>query len=144
MKEKSVVCRTRLTSLVSLVAVFVLTASGCDILGPRTPPDQMRIEVEGSSPEPLRLITSRRFFIDGDRVGVDGGVVYLTADTTMISLPRDETYNLQPDNRLAVRVERPEQGQVALTLRVFIDNDKVFDVTETREGSFLQYYFTWN
>lgn len=124
--------------------ILALTISACDILGPRSPADEMRLELEGSTGQSVLLITSRNFFIDPARVGIDGGVVFLGADTTEVTLPRTERFVLPPQNRLAVRVARPEEGQVTLTMRVFIDGRKEFDVTDTREGSFLQYFYTFN
>ncbi len=126
------------------LALVVLTTSACDLFGPRSPADEMRIEVEGSSGQPVLLITSRDFFIDAGRIGIDGGVVYLAADTTVMELPFNRSFQLPPQNRLAVRVARPEEGQITLTMRVFVDGKKEFDVTDTREGSFLQYYYSWN
>ena len=91
--------------------ILALSISACDILGPRSPADEMRIELEGSTGQSVLLITSRNFFIDPSRVGIDGGVVYLGADTVSVSLPTTESFRLPPQNRLAVRVTRPDEGQ---------------------------------
>lgn len=122
--------RTRRFALRLLpILAVALPATACDVFQPGTEtPDQARVVVSGSTPLPLRLITSTRFTRTTDEDGstvttfTDADTVYLDVDIDF-----DRVYPVKPDNRFLARLTNPEAEDATVSMRVYFDGDLEYD-----------------
>lgn len=120
----------------SCIALFctVLLAwglMGCDWVT-KTAPDTARVRIEGAEGTQLRLVTSTTFLSEAtEGSGFDDDVTILDADTTQITLPFEETFDIRRSQRFLAQVRRPNPESDALFMRAWIDGDEKF----TRRGA---------
>jgi hypothetical protein len=103
-----------------------------------------RIQVTGTSPVPLLLMTSDQFQTVQDPGTGFVTTELLTADTLVITdLPADTTYSLGQFNRFLVRLINPDTSQTAdIRLIIRLDDKKeVYNVGAKVTGAFLEYTY---
>lgn len=141
-------CRRR-AGVSALLSALVLAAVGCDGLldTGREVRTSARIQVSGTSPVPLILMTSDQFL--GVQDPTTGQIVtqILVADSLIIDrLPVDTTYSLGQYNRFLVRLINPDTAATAL-VRMIIrldDEEEVYDVEARVTGAYIEYtYYTF-
>jgi hypothetical protein len=137
----------RIHSAAGLAAAVGLTLglAACDVIGPsREIRETARIQVSGTSPVPLILMTSDQFVNVQD--GATGQILtqIIEADSLIIDqLPIDTTYSLGQFNRFLVRLINPDSTQTA-EVRMIVrldDEDEVYNVHARVTGAFLEYSY---
>jgi len=88
-------------------------------------PDEIRVRLEGDLSE-LQLVTSTRFVAATDGTG-RWRVQMFNADTTVISLPFDRTWNISGDQRFVLLGSLADSTAGLVRLRVDVDGDQAFD-----------------
>lgn len=119
--------------------------AACDVLGTeRTVRETARIQVSGTAPGPLLLMTSDQFLNVQDFQTGQIVLQILAADTLVINqLPVDTTYSLGQFNRFLVRLINPDTTQAA-DVRMIIrldDKDETYNVRALVTGAFLEYTY---
>lgn len=133
--------------LVAAPLIITLCATGCNTVSDPTEKyaERASVEVTGSSPVPLLLVSSTNWRFESDPETGDQWVVPLTADTVEVELPADHTVQLAPTYRILYQVINPSEDQEAnVRMRVFLDDKQVFDQSATLRNATLEYsYFYW-
>lgn len=101
-------------------------AGGCAWLEDRTP-EFVRVTLD-SDAHSMVLITSTRFFATTDEQG-DLGVEVFGADTTIVSFPFDQSWNIRDEQRFLLLGFPGDSSEVSVRVRVLIDEDLDFDNT---------------
>jgi len=127
--------------------MITLSGAGCDLLkGPSRPDraDEAHIEVTGSSPVPLLLVTSNDWGDGFDELTGERIVVLFQADTAQIDLPHQATVRLAPLYGVLFRVINPDTAQDAsIRMRVRLDDELVFDESATMRAASLEYSYSY-
>lgn len=133
---------SRAPSLLSLCA-FALTALwSCGWFEDPTP-DEIRVRMEGDVSE-LRLVTSTRFVASTSGTG-RVRVQMFEADTTTISLPFDQTWDIRGDQRFVLLGTPSDSAAVSVRLRVNVDGDSEFDGRiQTLANEPIQFVYLFN
>ncbi len=109
------------------LSVFALAATAlwsCGWFEDPTP-DEIRVRLEGDLSE-LHLVTSTRFVAATDGTG-RWRVQMFNADTTVVSLPFDRTWNISGDQRFVLLGSLADSTAGLVRLRVDVDGDQAFD-----------------
>ena len=114
--------KRRLLGFGSLLAVFL--AWGCGLFADPSP-EIVRVTLEGDA-ESFILVTSTEFFATNNEAG-DMSVQLFTADTTVISFPFDQSWNIEAEQRFFLLAAPMDSSAVRVQVRVFLDGDKDFD-----------------
>ncbi len=104
-----------------ILCAALLGAGACSSgTSPDQKPTTARIQVTGTAPAPLRLVTSTDFY----ETIQDGAVVQVvrTADTTVIALPYDEVLPLSSLGSVVVSLTNPAPEPAQVELRVTLDS----------------------
>lgn len=138
--------------LAACVFLTALVLSGCDILslGARNRPEELRVIVTAEGLEgPTPMVTSREFFFVQSPEGEDLEVQFLSADTVMVELPLDQTFDLAPTFNFLVRMlppsdlpeeTTPEEAPV-YSLRAIVDGRESFNASRSMfPGSHLEFF----
>lgn len=127
--------------------MIALSGAGCDLVkGPSRPEraDEARIEVTGSSPVPLLLVTSKDWGEGVDELTGERIVVLFQADTTQFDPPHQATVRLAPLYRVLFRVINPDSAKDAtIRMRVRLDDEVVFDEEATMRAASLEYSYSY-
>lgn len=130
-------------------AGLTLGLTACDgILGnSREVRETARIQVSGTSPVPLILMTSDQFLNTQDFATGQIVTQILAADSIAVAaLPFDTTVSMGQYNRFMVRLINPDSTQTA-EVRMIIrldDEDEVYNVKAKVTGAYLEYtYFVF-
>jgi len=103
-----------------------------------------RVQVTGTSPVPLLLMTSDQFQTVQDPGTGLISTLFLAADTTVIStLPADTTVSLGQFNQFLLRLINPDTSQTAdIRLIIRLDDKKeAYNVGAKVTGAYLEYTF---
>ncbi len=124
-----------------LTTLLILTA-GCDFLGTDRP-SEAQVIIDGDADATVNVITSQNFFMGfSDEMGTD--VSFVEADTVVVNLPFDETYDLRPSAWFAVRLTAPEDQTPEVHMRVLLDGSERFNQSGVLEDQHMQYFVTHN
>ena len=115
-----------------LLAGMLLAA--CDLFGDQGP-EEVRLSLEGAAQEQVMLITSNNFLAQREPIFDDFGFVIrdttlvrlLTADTSIISLPFEQRYDISVSQRFFTRAFRLDEPGVALRMQGWVDDESRFD-----------------
>ncbi len=123
--------------------LVVSVPSGCSLLE-SDQPDRVRVQVEVSGSQPVRIIVSREFLVtpvgEGDEQSIS--VQFISADTLVQAVPFDQSYALAPTYRVLARAEGlDEENPVPVRLRVSVDGTERFNQSRTVPGELLQFIY---
>ena len=130
--------------------VFLATMStGCDLVGKKGP-EEVRLQIQGTAGESVRLITSSFFLterfqgLNDDGTFVDSlSIVLLDADTIMIDLPYDDRYNISSQQRFYAKMNRFSPENDDLLARMWVDDDLKFERQPGNERDSLQFIYNF-
>jgi hypothetical protein len=138
------------------ILALVLLVSACDIFsfGARNRPESLRVVVTAEGLEPFALpseaplVTSRSFVFVVDQEG-QGEIVLLSADTIMVDLPLDRTFEMAPNYNLLVRMlphpdlpqETTPEEAPTYSMQAFVDGRESFSASRPMfPGSWIEFY----
>lgn len=139
-----------------LILALAVTISACDILSlnARNRPESLRVQVTAEGLEPFALpsmaplVTSLNFIFTFNEEG-EGEIVLITADTVMVDLPLDRTFELAPTYNLLVRMlphpdlpaeTEPEEAPTYL-MHAWVDGKESFTASRPMfPGSYIETY----
>ena len=134
---------------ISLLLLSVTVLAACDLVG-KSGPEEVRLRIEGNSAESIRLITSRLFLTDRIQdIDIDGSVidsmsiVLIRADTSMINLPFEQTYDIRSEQRFYVRMNRSSPENDGLIARMWIDGELKFERQPGGDRDSLQFIYNF-
>lgn len=111
-------------------ALFIITLSttGCDeILGPsRKRAETASVELEGTSPGPLQLVTSTNWILTLDQATGESMIQLFAAETTEADLPFQKSVKLAPYYRVLFRVVNPHPDTARIRMRVLLDGEETY------------------
>ncbi|HEX7118868.1 MAG TPA: hypothetical protein VF212_08780 [Longimicrobiales bacterium] len=130
-------------------AAFILTlfAAACNTISDPTEhyAENAHIELTGTSPVPLVLVTST---VWGQKVDEETGDLVtelMQADTAEVELPFERTVALAPTYRILFRVINPDTAESAsIRMRVHLDDELVYDQPGTLLNASLEYSFAYH
>jgi hypothetical protein len=129
-------------SLCGLLAVVAATACDSVLRSDERPVTNYLIEVTGTSPVPLSLITSTNFGAQRNTETNQVSVFPVTADTASLSLPYTRTVLFNGADRLFVRLHNRSVSETAsIRLRVVIDGRERFNQAANMRDAFLDFTF---
>jgi hypothetical protein len=130
-----------------LLAVAVQAPLGCSLLteGEERPTSAL-LRVDGSSPNPLLVITSINFV---EQLNLNTGartVLLNRSDTVPVELPYENRLATAPDGSIYFELLNPEIDVASIRMRVDLDpGNQSFDQSATMsDGASLIYYFVSN
>ncbi len=101
-----------------------------------------RVTVSGTSPTPMRLITSTNFTATRNFETGSLTVNYITADTVMITLPLDQSYSFGQSDRFVVKLVNGDANSTAsVDMRVYLDGEEKYRQGATMTNSSLEFVF---
>ncbi|HEX6939847.1 MAG TPA: hypothetical protein VF158_10585 [Longimicrobiales bacterium] len=128
------------------VLILTLFSAGCNTIEDPTEhyAQNARIEVTGTSPVPLLLVSSTQWAYKIDPATGERVLEIASADTTTIELPAEKTVGLAPTYRILFRVINPDTAETAtVRMRVHLDEELVYDVEGTLRDASLEYMFQY-
>jgi hypothetical protein len=134
----------RPTALGVLLPILTLVATGCNSVLDTSQDyaDKARVVVTGTSPGPLKLVTSTNWV---PVTNTDTGeIINIVIDSTVydITLPVDTAFKFTNSRRFLVRVVNVDTTQTAdLRMRVYLDSKQVTDQATQIKTAPLQ--FSW-
>lgn len=99
-------------------------ASGCAMFADPSP-EIVRVTLEGEAGSFI-LVTSTEFVATNNESGNMTAQLF-EADTTVISLPFDQSWNIEAEQRFFLLAAPADTSAVRVQVRVFLDGDKDFD-----------------
>ena len=114
------------TQRLSRIACLVpaLTVWGC-VWWDDPSPDRVRVTMEGQA-ESLLLVISTEFIATNNEAG-STSVQLFEADTTLVSLPFDRSWDISEEQRFFLMGTPVDSSTVRVQVRVYLDGDKDFD-----------------
>ncbi len=110
--------------LVSVGLVAALMVWGC-VWWEDPSPETVRVTMEGEA-ETFLVVTSTEFIATNDESG-DMSVQLFEADTTVVSLPFDRSWNISAEQRFFLMGTPVDSSAVRVQVRIYLDGDKDFD-----------------
>jgi len=109
-------------------------------------PDEAKVTVSGSTPVPIRIITSNNFVGVWNPEAVKWDVTFNAADTAIVTtLPFNRTTPLRDTGVFFVRVTNPDLDATAsIDLRVQIDDNDAYRQEATLRDASIEYVFYVN
>ncbi len=119
----------RRTVLGTAFLIAALAAAGCDAITDTTGryADDARIELSGTSPGPLVLVSSTHWVYAIDENTGFPYVHLYEADTTEVELPAEKNVALAPRYRILFRVINPHAEEANIRMRVLLDGELKYD-----------------
>lgn len=113
--------------------------------GPDSKATRAEITIEGTTPNPLKLITSTDFY---EQLNVDTGeykAILITSDTVLVTtLPHTQTVDIGVFGSVYVELYQPEVGTATVHMKVDLDNGERYEQNATMaDGAQLIYYFVY-
>lgn len=116
--------RRSLSLAKAALGAVALSAWGCGWFADPSP-EVVRVTLEGEGGS-FRLVTSTEFFATNNETGRMTAQLF-EADTTVISLPFDRSWNIGEEQRFFLLAAPVDSSAVRVQVRVFLDGDKDFD-----------------
>lgn len=88
-------------------------------------PDMVRVTMEGQA-ESLLVVTSTDFIATSNESG-NTSVQLFEADTTVVSLPFDRSWDISEEQRFFILGTPVDSSTVRVQVRIYLDGDKDFD-----------------
>jgi len=107
-----------------IIALVLLVNAGCDWVT-ASGPESIRVRIEGEV-EAVDLVTSKRFLVARLPGGGWEVSTVLSADTSRIALPFEQTYDISQDQRFLARVPNLEDSY-QLRVRGWLDGEPRYD-----------------
>lgn len=128
-----------------VVTALVVAMAACSSnSGPDERATTARVRVDGTTPHPLQLVTTREFWEDVDQVTGEVIVVLDEPDTLEITPPYDATVDLGNTGSVYVELRNPLVPAASIRLRVDLDNGESYDRSATlSDDAALIYYFAF-
>lgn len=122
--------------------LVALAAWGCEWLADPSP-EVVRVTLEGDG-ESLLLVTSTEFIATNNESGRMTAQLF-EADTTLISLPFDRSWNIESEQRFFLLAAPVDSSGVMVQVRIFLDGDRDFDrsIEATTEDP-VRYIYLFN
>ena len=127
----------------------IATLVGCDLLG-KSGPEEVRLEIQGEPGQEVRLITSSFFLtsriqdVRDDGSAIDSlAILLFDADTSVITFPFNEIYDIRSDQQFYVRVNRFAPDSDNLEMRMWVDDDLKFEREATPDRDSLQFIYNF-
>jgi hypothetical protein len=136
--------RTR-RALAAMVTILAVSTAACDSLLDTSQDyaELAHVRITGSSAVPLTLVLSNDFIRNVNELG-ETSIILVTADTQVVDLPVDATLPLGDGLRILARLINPDTAVTAtIHMRVFLDDDEVYNQQATMRDASLEYYFTY-
>lgn len=135
-------------SRVTRLALSILTilAASCSSVLDSTQDyaDNAIIEVTGSSPVPLLLVSSTNFVYINNPENNTQTISTNTADTVSLQLPINRTVSITDRYRIYFSVINPDSTQTAsIRMRVRLDDKLVYDQSATMRDASLEFSFAY-
>lgn len=127
------------------VVAMVFVIGACDLTqGPKDLPTFAEISIEGTSPNPLKLITSTNFAETLDPTTFQYGAILIESDTVEITPPFNGTVTLTDLGSVYVELFQPLEATASVRMRVNLDNGESYDQQATlADKASLIYYFAF-
>lgn len=127
-------------------ALLPLALAACSIgTGPGDKPTSARVRVDGTAPDPPKLITSSNFFEQINLTTLARYAVLVEADTTDLTLPLDTTLDIAETGSVYVEILYEPTSTATVRLRVDLDTGESFDRNATMStNAQLIYYWVWS
>ena len=127
------------------LAFALMTGGACSLTSsPDSKPTTAEITIEGTTPNPLKLITSTDFF---EQLNTDTGVltpILVTSDTVLVTPPYNKTLSLGAFASVYVELLQPEVETATVYMKVDLDNGEGYEQNATlADGAQLIYYFVF-
>ena len=137
----------RLVGGAVLLGAVVPSTTGCDtFFGTDINPERIQVKVESETSADLELVLGDRFFLGGVDEG-DGAttVTLISADTTLVSPPYDQSFDLAPSYQfyvlaLADSMTAPRQ----IRIQVLVDGDSRYDKSGTLGEEDFEFVYNFN
>ena len=108
-----------------VLASASLLAGGCGLITDPSP-DEARLVIQGEAGKPVRVIISTVFVAQVDE-NQRTRVVIIEADTMVTTLPYENVYAIDEDQRFFAEAARLDDDLETVHMQVFIDRRKEFD-----------------
>jgi len=130
---------------VTLGTLALVVASACS-LGTEAgdKPSSVRVRVEGTSSHQLTLVTAEDFYDYYDLATDRHIAVAAASDTTLITLPYDQTLDISRTGSVYVELRNVSVDSATVRFRVELNNGQRYDRTATlADSSALVYYYVY-
>jgi hypothetical protein len=132
-------------ALAAVAMILVASTTACDSLLDTSQDyaDVAYVRVTGTSSVPLKLVLSNNFVRNINDQG-QTTVSLVTADTQIVTLPIDAWMPLGNNLRILARLINADTAVTAtIHMRVFLDDEEVYNQQATMRDASLEYYFTY-
>jgi hypothetical protein len=121
----------------------VLLAGGCDWFEDPSP-EQARLLIQGEAGKSIRLIVSTKFASSVNEIG-QTRVVIFESDTLMTTLPYEQVYRIDEDQRFFAEASRLDADLENVHMQVYVDEARHFDQAgRLLEGRPYRFVFSFN
>lgn len=111
----------------TLFAAALLATAACAGASTAAPSDSVQLLIDGTAPEPLRLITAARYgIVEHPETGVVSSFLQ-ESDTTRITLPFEGTYDISTYHIFLFRLTETEHALATVRMRAFVDGEEKLD-----------------
>ena len=127
------------------LAFSLMVAGACSLsTAPDEKPTKAVIEIDGSSPNPLKLIISTDFY---EQFNTSTGAytpILVSSDTVLITPPYDKTVAIGYSGSIYVELLQPELATATVHMKVDLDNGEGYEQNATlSDRAQLIYYFVF-
>lgn len=122
---------------------LLLVLGACGGLVGANAAKEARVTVQGTTEAQIQLVTSTVYELAQDSLGNIFPVLG-TADTSLIALPYDHTYDIASAGRFLLLLSALDDKAATVTVRVYLDGNKKYDVTTNLQDSPVQYSYQHN
>lgn len=137
---------TSVRTMIAVLAGVLPSLAGCSSIldTSRDIADAARVVVDGSSPVRLTLVTSTEYVGARDPDTGSFDITLLSSDTAAVDVPIDRSFSLDQNGRFLVRLIHPDlQSTASVRMRVFLDEELVYDVSADMSDAYLEYVFVY-
>ena len=125
------------------LACSLIVAGACSLgTSPDNKPTSAVINIEGTTPNPLKLILSTDFF---EQLNTSSGVytpILISSDTVLVTPPYNKTVNIAALGSIYVELYQPEVATATVHMKVDLDNGEGYEQNATlSDKAQLIYYF---
>ncbi len=124
-----------------LVLAGAIFFSGCGILE-SDDPTSARLIVGGAAGHPVQLVISTDYDSVIDPETEERSIVLNTSDTTTVSAPFDQRYDMGSRQRFYAKLFSDEIPSTPVGVQIFIDGSLRYDRQTTFDDEFLEFIFS--